>query len=333
MPNGLIIQDSISTAGGVMSAPGGSVAAKILQSGGNINALRTLGTLQKDEWIAFDNAVIDIARKVLVGVQDLISRGLVFNLPNALGHTRLEWERVSDMDPATVTMSGISQSQNDRIVYDLQGMPIPIIHKDFNINIRALMASRNKGTSLDVTQAQVASRKVSELIETMLFKGATVLGSNNPIYGYTTALYRNTGSLTESWMTADGASIVGDILAMMGALVDDNMYGPYVLYIPSAVGVRFGEDYKADSDKSILQRLREIDGLAAIKSTKDLAANEVVLVQMTSDVIDLINGFSNTTVEWDSHGGMISNFKVMAIMVPRVRNDYLEQSGIAHYTS
>jgi uncharacterized linocin/CFP29 family protein len=332
MSGGLQIADSLSMASGGLSASG-NVAAKLLQSGGNVNALRTLGTLRKDEWVAFDNAVVEIARANLTGVADLISRGLVFNLPNALGHTRLEWERISDMDPAIVTMSGISQSQNDRVIYDLQGMPIPIIHKDFNINIRALMASRNNGTPLDVTQARIASRKVSELIETMLFKGATVLGINNPIYGYTTALYRNTGSLTASWLTATGAQIVGDILDMMTALDNDNMYGPYVLYIPTAVGVRFGEDYKAESDRTILERIRQIPNIAAIKSVKDLAANEVVLVQMSSDVIEIVNGMQPTTIEWDSHGGMVSNFKVMAIMVPRVRNDYLNQSGIAHYTS
>jgi len=311
----------------------GGVAAKLLASGGNVNSLRTLGTLRKDEWIAFDNAVVEIGRKRLIGVADLLSRGLVYNLPNALGHTKLEWEKVSDMDPAGLSMSGISETQNDRVVYDLDSMPIPIIHKDFNINVRALMASRNNGTPLDTTQARVAARKVAELTETMLFKGATILGSNNPIYGYTTALYRNTGSLAESWMTADGASIVGDVLAMIGALVDDNMYGPYVLYIPSAVAVRFGEDYKAESDKSIMARLLETDGLSAIKPTKDLAINEVVLVQMTSDVIEMVDGMQPTTVEWETHGGFVTHFKIISIMLPRVRNDYINQSGIAHYSS
>src|SRR5690606_21509504 len=149
----------------------------------NVNALRTLGTLQKDEWILLDTEVIEVARKNLVITQDLMSRGLTFSLPNALGHTRLEWEKVSDMEGAIITMSGLSESQNERIVYDLDGMPIPIIHKDFNINLRALAASRNKGEALDVTQARFASRKVAETIETLIFDGATVLGANNPIYG------------------------------------------------------------------------------------------------------------------------------------------------------
>lgn len=329
----LILNDSIQNIGRAGSGLNGSVAAKLLASGFNANALRTNGTLQKDEWIAFDNTVIDIARKRLVITQDLMSRGLTYSLPNALGHTRLEWETISDMDPAIITMSGLSESQNDRQIYDLSGMPIPIIHKDFNINIRTLAASRNKGLPLDTTQAAVASRKVSETIETMIFNGATVLGANNPIYGLRTAPFRNTGALAESWLTASGEDIVADVLAMMTALDDDNMFGPYALYIGTGVGIRLGEDYKAESDKSIVKRLLEIEGLQSIKTTKDLPAGEVIMVQLTSDVIDLIDGMQPTTLEWDSHGGMITNFKVMAIIVPRLRNDQLGQSGIAHYTA
>lgn len=201
------------------------------------------------------------------------------------------------------------------------------------MNLRHLLASRNKGTGLDVTQAEYASRKVSETIETLFFDGATVLGSNRPIYGLRSAPYRNTGNLTESWMTASGADIVKDILAMVGALVDDNMYGPYILFIPTSVGVRFGEDYKDDSDKTIVSRIMEIDNLAGIKASKDLPANEVILVQLTSDVIQVVDGMSPTMVEWETHGGFMINFKILGIQLPRIRNDFINQSGIAHYAS
>lgn len=327
------VTDTVQNMGRGLLAGNASVAARLLAANFNVNALRTNGTLRKDEWIAFDNTVIDVARKKLVITQDLMGRGLTYNLPNALGHTRLEWEKQGDMDPAIITMSGLSESQNDRIIYDLDGMPIPIIHKDFNINIRALAASRNNGTPLDTTQASIASRKVSELIETMIFDGATVLGANNPIYGLRTAPYRNTGSLGESWLTATGDVIVQDINAMLTALDADNFFGPYGMYIGTAVGIRFGEDYKADGERSIMERVRSIENLASVKTTKDLAPTEVLIFQMTSDVIDLVNGMQPTTLEWDSHGGMITNFKVMAIIVPRLRNDLLNQSGIAHYVA
>lgn len=326
------IQDSLTTAGGSLGASG-TVAAKLLSSGFKVSALRTLGTLQKDEWIHFDNAVLEVARERLIGVGDLVSRGLTFDLPNALGSTRLEWERISDMDPAEITMSGISQSQNDRVVYDLQGMPIPIVHKDFNINIRALQSSRKSGMPLDTTQIRYATRKVVENIESQLYLGATVLGTNNPIYGYTTTPNRNTGALTASWKTATGDQIVADILLMIEAAQADNMFGPYIIYVNSLAFVNLANDYKAASDKTILQRIKEIPGISDVRPTTNLVEKQVVMVQMTSDVVDIVNGISPTVVEWESHGGMVMHFKVLAIMVPRLRTDFLDQSGVCHFTA
>jgi hypothetical protein len=37
-------------------------------------------------------------------------------------------------------------------------------------------------------------------------------------------------------------------------------------------------------------------------------------------------------VQWDSHGGMVTHFKIIAIMLPRFRNDSENQSGIVHYS-
>ena len=55
-----------------------------------------------------------------------------------------------------------------------------------------------------------------------------------------------------------------------------------------------------------------------------------ILVQMTRDVVDLAVGFMPTALQWESHGGMVTNFKVMSIMVPQVRADYNGNSGINH---
>ncbi len=63
-----------------------------------------------------------------------------------------------------------------------------------------------------------------------------------------------------------------------------------------------------------------------------LAANTVVLVQLTSDVVRVINGLAPTTIQWDSVGGMLLNFKAMAIQVPQVRATQSGRSGIAKFT-
>lgn len=322
------------TPGGGTTMKGGDAgtAMKLLASGFNTDCLRTNEVLLKDEWIQFDNKVVQIARQRLVGVGDLLSAGLSTPLANPLGHTRVEWQKMSDMDPAEVSMSGVTQGRNDRLEFDLEGVPVPIIHKDFNINIRALHASRNGGLPLDTTQAELAARLVSEKVEEMLFVGAASIKiQNSTIYGYKTAPNRNTGTVY-NWSSATGDQIVEDILEMISALYADKMYGPFVFYIPLTWFVALSDDYKAASDKSILSRVKEIPGVQDIRPSENLT-NEVVAVQMTSDVVDMIDGMQPTTLMWESHGGMVFNFKVMAIMVPRMRSSLSGQSGIAHFTT
>lgn len=314
------------------NAGSGLVAQRLMQGGFNVNALRTNDVLRKDEWVHFDTKLIQVARQRLIGVGDLMSAGLSYALPNALGKTRLEWERVSDMSPAEVSMSGVTPGQNDRLAFDLVGLPLPIVHRDFNINIRALEASRNEGIPLDTAQAELAMRLVSEKLEDILFNGyAGINMQGSTIGGYTTFADRNTGAVT-NWGLAgtDGEDILDDVIAMIQDLYSQNMFGPFMFYIPLNWYVKLSEDYKVESDKTILQRLKEIPGVQDIRPSQNLT-DEVNVVQMTSDVVDMVDGIQPTMVMWESHGGMVFNFKVMAIMVPRLKSTKAGQCGIGHY--
>lgn len=309
-----------------------TVAHKLLNSGFNVNALRTNDILRKDEWIDLDTVVVEAARERLVGAADLMQAGLTYNLNNALGKTKHEYQKVSDLQPASISMSGITETSADLLEFDTGSLPIPIIHKDFHLNVRQLEASRSGGESIDAMQARLAGRVVAEKIEDLIFDGATLTGTNNQIYGYRTAVNRNTGSTTADWNTATGAQIVGDTLTAIAAAEADLMFGPYMLYVSRAAYTHMGDDYKAESDKTILQRVKEIPGIIDVRPTHKLGNGEIVLVQMTSDVVDLIEGIQPTIVEWQTHGGMVFNFKVIAIIVPRIRSDFEGRSGIVHLT-
>jgi len=315
----------------------GNVAMRMLSEGLNVEALRTQDVLRLREWENFDTVVIEVARQRLVAVGDLISAGLTYEVPNALGIMQVQWERFSDLGPASVSMSGLSRGENDRFEIDLQSVPMPIIHKDFQINIRALEAGRNLGTPLDTTQAALAARIVSEQIESILFNGSTVGSASNTISGYTTFSSRVTGSLTATWLTQTGTTTVNDVLAMVEAAYAQNMYGPYMLYVPANVFAALGNDYKTYSDLTIIQRICEIPGILGVRPTSNLTAatsskSSAVLVQFTSNVVDIIDGIQPTVVQWESEGGFLINFKVLAIMVPRMKADKSSQCGIIHYS-
>jgi uncharacterized linocin/CFP29 family protein len=296
-------------------------------------ALRTLDSLRHEEWKYFDDALVAEATIRLRGVADLIAAGLVKNVPNALGKTVFGYEKVTDMDPATTSLDGISRTSNDRQEFQLNQIPLPITHKDFFINLRVLAASREKGESLDTTQVRTAGRVVAEQLEKMLFQGGPQFGGL-PIYGYMTEPNRNqsgfgtNGDWGQSAKT--GADILGDLLTMMLALQADRMYGPYWLYVPTDAGVKLENDFKANVSQTIRQRLESVDGIAGVRVADQLPSSNVILVQATSDVTSWVQGEQLQTVQWDEYGGFELNFKAFAIGVPLVRSDAAGRSGVYH---
>ena len=308
----------------------GSVAQRLLQMGFNCNSLRQNDVLRKEEWQVFDDRLVEIARQRLNLVGDLMDRGLTFPLSNAMGTTVLQWEDVSDMDPAEISMDGISRTRDDRVLFGLNNIPIFITHKDFSINLRSLEASRTLGQPLDTTQLEVATRKVSESLETTLLNGAGINVAGNTAPGYTTFPERNTFELAASWLTATGEQMLGDVLGMITVAHADNMFGPYMLYVPTDYWVQLQDDFKANSDRSIIERLKAVGTIDDIKVADFLASDNVLLVQMTRDVIDEVDGQQPTMVQWEEQGGFKVNFKVLAIMVPRIKADQEGRCGIVH---
>jgi hypothetical protein len=53
-------------------------------------------------------------------------------------------------------------------------------------------------------------------------------------------------------------------------------------------------------------------------------------VQMTPDVVQMIVGENLQTIQWDVQGGFGINFKAFTIMVPILRYNSEDETGIAH---
>jgi len=316
---------------------GGSMSQRLLAANMDVAALRTNATLRREEWLEYDTAIIEAAQDRLVGVADLLGRGLRYGLTNGLGKTVLESENISDMRDAEVNMDGVTRGQNDAVNYEIVGLPLPIIHKDYQISIRKLAASRNTGEALDTTQARLASRKVADTQEDILFNGyGTFAFGGYNLYGYTNFPSRNTGTLGAAWTDSGttGADIVDDVLAMKQDSLDAKMYGPYILYIPAAYETKLDEDYSdAKGSNTIKERIMQITNIQDVKVADKLAADNVLLVQMSMDVVRMVEGLPLTNVEWEEQGGMVFLYKVMTISVPNLRTDQDGNCGITHYTT
>lgn len=329
--------DFIFSDSGAPQATGG-VASLLLNNDMNINSLRTNAVLRKDEWELLDRAVVQIARERLPAVQDLFDRNLTFDVPNPMGITVVQHQEQSEFIAAEVTMDGVTRSNYDNLRFDLVSTPLPIFHRDFQLTARHLAASRNGGIPLDTSGIEEATRQVAERIEDVLFNGVSagdVLGfgsSSAQIFGYTNRTNRNTVALAVDWDASaiTGLLILADVLAMITAAEADRMYGPFMLYVPTAFWVPLMDDFKTNSDKTILQRIKELPSIIDVKVGDKLTAANILLVQMTRNNVDMAMGMQPTVVQWETQGGMVLNFKVMAIMVPRIKLDYGNRSGVVH---
>lgn len=304
--------------------------AAFLASGLNVNALRTNALLRHEEWLELDKAVVDVARQRLNGIADLRTYGLIQPL-GGLGTILSGYEQMGDMSDANVDMSGVTPGEEDKVDFSLVSVPVPIVHKDFRVNVRQLEASRRLGDRIDTTQAEVAARKVRDMLEYILFRGSAVKVNRNSIYGYTTHPNRNTGAAAGDFGTI--TNIYTTALLMIAALEADHFYGPYGLYVANT---QFGEMravYTDGSGQSAVDRiLKNLPEIKFVKPSEQLAAGSLVMTQLTKDVVDLAVAQDIVNVQWSEMGGLTSRFKVMCAMVPRIKADSEGHCGVAHFT-
>jgi hypothetical protein len=307
---------------------------KALKEGRPLTAseLRTNELLFEDEWKVIDNAIIEAATLRLRGVADLIGAGLVKPIGNAIAKTVYEYFKGSDMDPAIVSLDGVTRSENDRMEQTSAAMPLPITHKDFYLNLRLLAASRLSGEGLDTSYLRVCGTKIAEETERMLFQGGKTFGGLT-IYGYTTHPQRNTTAYGTggAWTgTKTGEQILADILAWIGIMNADRRYGPFWVYVSSANNIFIQNDFKAASDKSIRERILEIPEISDIRVSEFLPSGAIVVVDPQPEVVQMLDGESLQSVQWDAHGGFEVHFKAWQILLPLIRADYAGRSGILH---
>ena len=293
-------------------------------------------TLRKDEWIELDKVVTKAAKNRLRLIGDLRSSGLSMTIPGGMGKTILQTQNQSDINAASISMSGNDDNPNDRPLYDLTNLPLPIIHKDFFIDARQLATSRQGGSPLDTSMAALASRQVADLAEQLAI-GTLPLYTygGGTVYGITNFPDRLIKSMTLPSATGwTGATFVGEILDMRQQSVDAKHFGPFKLYVSPSWDRFLDADYSNDKgDNTLRMRVEAIQTIGGVVTLDFLTGFQAILLQQTDDVIRMINGMDPTTLQWETNGGLQINFKVMTIMVPQIRSDFNGNTGVVHGTA
>lgn len=292
-------------------------------------------TLRKYEWEQIDTRVNDVLRERLTVADDLRAAGLVTNV--SLGTILRTTERLSDMEGAELSFDGDTTPQSDRATFAYESIPVPVLAKDFNINWRQLDASRRRGEPLDTTAGAVAARKVRDLLQDLITNGYAKGGPDgSKILGLTTATSRITGSLAAHW-DASGADIIGDVEAMLAKAYAKNLFGPFVLYVPKNYWATIQGDYliQGTSYRTYMERILSFVDIKAVRPNDALADDNVVMVQMTSDVWDMSEAQAVTTVQWEKNP-FVTLFRVLTVAGPHIKSIQTDAGdtvhGIVHYS-
>lgn len=317
----------------------GDIAQALLANHMNVNALRPAldakspqlranGLLTSDEWKYIDRQVMAAGTPEFNVTADLMSRDLTYDPGTGMGAMMLQSHKRGTMDDATLTMDPEAGVVRDRQAFGRDLLPLPIASAEFKLNIREIEAHRRFGQALDMEHAEDAARAVSSKVESVAIDGADVDFGGGTIQGLTNLTGRNTKTITD-W-TSSAATPVEDVLDMVEAAENDNHNGPFALYYGPSLRSPVGDDYKANSDKTLRDRLLEIEGIDMVKVSSKLGAKEVVLMELQTRTARLVNPVEIQTVQWELKGGLAIVFKVLAIMVPQFRIDQEGQCGIVH---
>lgn len=300
----------------------------------------TPATLPLYAWQEFDAVVERVLRYRLKAIADVRGRGLEKMVPDAMGKTVLTSQTATDLGPATISMDPTRRSEGERQELDVVNFPLPICHKDFDFTERELRVSHSAGVNgvtfgYDTEGVESAAHSVAELLEQVATGvGGSYSFGGGTIYGYTNFPSRYIKIDMTAPDGTNGTTVISNILTLRQALYTNKHRGPFILYVNSQWDAYLDNEFKTNSDKTLRQRILDIADIQDVQTLDYLpttgAKFDCLLVEMQTRTVRAVVGFDAQTVRWESMGGLMHHYKVMAMVWLQLRADTAGNSGIAH---
>lgn len=314
---------------------GRNYVSKMVNGQPKVFLTNTPATLTRDQYKLFDDTIVKTILQRQGFTKAIRSRGLTYNIPNAMAHTVLTYPTMGDINRATVSMSPTRRGESDRPVVDTGIMPLPIIHKDFNIDIRTLLVSQNgpNPIPLDTTWVELASTKVAEEIEMMgIGTAGTFSYGGGTLYGLLTFPQRATKTDMPVPDGTNGGTVVSALATLRQLLINNRHFGPYILFVNSQWSAVLDLDFSTlKGDATLRNRLLAINNIQDIITLDFMPTTHwtCALVELSTLTIRMVVGMDAKLVQWSSNGEMEKHYKVMAMIYPQFRADTAGNSGVA----
>ena len=287
-----------------------------------------------DAWRRIDTRASVIQRDVLVVFNRLAAASTT---PLGLGDLVSYFPKVSDSGEVHVSMDGRSEGLADQAVVQYEGTPVPILDSYARFGWRQMAVMAKGSTGLDTVTIANHQRKVAEKMEDMVLNGlSSVVVGGSTIYGLRT--FPNRTALTHGFDLngATGAQWLTAVSALIQGHIADNAFGQVTLFLNWA-DYTYADlnEFAAGYPKTILQRLREISGIAEIVPASKLVASEMIgIANMSSgdwgSILSAMPMVTRPKVRVNAEDDYV--FGVMAAVAPQFRSDFNARSQIVHST-
>jgi len=179
--------------------------------------------LPPETYMKIKEGIVKNARKHSIARQIIGVRPL-----NAgVGLQQWTYDTLTEVSDAQITYA-FTETGEDVADFGRSHVPIPVIHKEFRIGYRDIVAAQRGGYPLQASTADSASYKVMLQENAMLLNGYSADGSTYDIKG----LYQSAGN---SESTSKDFGTPGNAMAKVQLaiteLIADDIYGPYNLVL------------------------------------------------------------------------------------------------------
>lgn len=295
-----------------------------------------------NSWIEYGNTSLDQHEKAPSTLNYLLNAG--FSTPSTLSrYAHVQPMRSGEMD-ADVNMNARARSRQDLPSYGLDGVALPIVHSDWEIDSREFQQSQAFGEDLDAKVASDAREAIEETEDDLLFNGwNSSVKTDRGAFGVDGLAEDSgkvlTGSATD-WGTA--ANVIDTLEAIQqqieGQASDGRAPSPRqsgaIVFIPTAQMTEITlADYETSAtDEPLMDRLNRKFPYLTFVEAPSLASGEIVYMLNDRRYFEIVNAQGMTNTSWDVDGGFGRRSKMMASRIPWVKEQPDGIYGIAYYT-
>ncbi|SFM14438.1 family 1 encapsulin nanocompartment shell protein [Pelosinus propionicus] len=264
---------------------------------------RDSAPLTETEWAKVDEAVVNTARRMLVGRRVIEVLG-----PMGPGVYTIPYSIFSGTSSTGIDMVG---EQEDFIVAPSSRATtsVPMLYKDFRIMWRDVEADRHMGLPLDVSTAAVAANYVAVQEDNLIFNGNKELGQ----VGLLNVQGRKTVKIS-NW--DEPGSALADAVKAVSALSEAGHYGPYAMVVSPLL---FGRMVRVYGNTGMLE-LDQVKALitGGVYYSNTISGNKAVVLATGGHNVNLAVGQDMTT-SYMGAANMNHTFRVLETAALLVR--------------